>query len=495
MKNISIALTIILLSILSGCNDFLEREPVSVAVDEKFWTTKSEAESGVNGGYSLLRESLLNIMAYFAYGDLPTEEFASVGGYDYDPVRFYNLELSVPVAETWRPMRHYRDWTNFFRVIDQSNRVIARISSMSDESFTTVTEKNHLIGEGYFLRAFTYFYMSRIWGSVPLILEPYNDPLTASFFVPRSSETDVHAQITADIAMAIELLTTEVRGLKGSRATKATAYALQAHFAAWRGEYQGTIDALDAFEAQGDYSYDSATQTGYLNRFYKGTSQDNVFFIPRLLDNNESSSAWGGAIDGDIGNVTGVWIEGDVRHHIDLRSEPVWSVNASNLSNLYEAKDARLLFGFKYVGTSSATIIKYCNFNLGSESWRARYSYVLNIFRYTELRLLKAEAHAALGNSQAEDILNEVRNSRGLNPWTGTGDIYEEVMDERARELYLEGHRFYDLVRMAKYKGVFKFENMSQPDFSAGKYYWPVDPILFTNNPALKQTEFWSSLL
>ena len=500
MKKRILTLTIFFVAgVFTSCNDFLERTPQSLAVDEKFWTTESEAQAGVLGGYSLLREALSNVMAYWAYGDVPTGEFTDVAGYDFEPVRQFNLSLSVPAAEFWRPMRRYRDWSSFYKVIDQSNRIIERVSAIPEGSFTRL-DKNHLVGEGYFLRAFTYFYMTRIWGGVPLITKAYNDPLTASFYVERATEEEVHQQIESDIEKAIELLTAEQLGRPGSRANRAVAYALKAHLRAWQGDYTNALEALNSFEAEGGYGYGPRTGPAYLDRFYHGNTEDNVFYIPRLIEDNESSNRWGGAIDSDIGNNTGVWI-GNERYHIQQDKEaPNWQMNKTRLAELYTSTDSvdfRYKYGFKYTEApyNFPVVMKYLNFSVGSAVDVSRYSYVINIFRYTELRLLKAEALAALGQGEGLTILNEVRKKNNLPVWDGTGTLYEAVMEERARELFLEGHRFYDMVRMAKYKGVFKFTNMTQGEFTDGKYYWPVDPLLFTNNPSLKQTAYWSSLL
>jgi hypothetical protein len=76
-------------------------------------------------------------------------------------------------------------------------------------------------------------------------------------------------------------------------------------------------------------------------------------------------------------------------------------------------------------------------------------------------------------------------------------DLFEDIIDERGRELFLEGHRFYDLIRLAKKTGKVEFgeDKISATQFQQGKYYWPLDPVLITANSLLVQTPYWKGKL
>ena len=119
------------------------------------------------------------------------------------------------------------------------------------------------------------------------------------------------------------------------------------------------------------------------------------------------------------------------------------------------------------------------------------------VFRLADISLLKAEALAAKPTSDAAGaltIVNQLRTTRGVTtPISGvTGkDLFYAIADERGRELLLEGHRTFDLIRLERLTGEQQFPFITHADFNAGKYYWPVDPTLFLTNANLKQTTFW----
>ena len=121
------------------------------------------------------------------------------------------------------------------------------------------------------------------------------------------------------------------------------------------------------------------------------------------------------------------------------------------------------------------------------------------IFRLADIALLQAEAQAAQAEyGLARTTLNSIREKAGLPATTATNDeLFEAIIQERGRELFMEGHRYYDLVRLAKEKQIYKFgdEKMNEEEFNRGKYHWPIQPSLIETNPLFVQTEYWKSEL
>lgn len=471
---------------LASCKKFLDEKPISESTDLTFWKNEKDADQGVAAGYALLRKTLNKAdgLAFFAYGDLPTDEYTT-GEWRYSDISNVNWSISVPGSETWDRMMQMRRYDTFYSAIDQANRCIKFIPTINDDKFTSAAAKNNLIGEAYFLRAFNYFYMTRIWGDIPLVTE--SAVITDAVDLPRTKDTEVVAQCIKDVTMAISLLNWNYDNSnnRAVRANKGAAYALLAHIYAWKGDYTNCNIATDQLLNQGFYQY--VDRGNYLDIF-KGKSPEGIFEIAQS-DENE-------------GNVNGV-------SYFTLKSPYLttntgnarFTINSATLENLYNknANDKRFTNAFALTSTTDPICIKYSNITYvnGNNVITPVTHNNLIIFRLADIKLLKAEALAALNQyGPAKLVLNEVRQQAGLTGYEGTdANLFEAVIDERGRELFLEGHRFYDLVRLGKKAGIVKFgdNKISKSDFDQGKYYWPLDPALLQINKRLTQTPFWSS--
>jgi hypothetical protein len=91
--------------------------------------------------------------------------------------------------------------------------------------------------------------------------------------------------------------------------------------------------------------------------------------------------------------------------------------------------------------------------NDGQDSWQQQkytsFSTPIPIARYAEAQLIRAEA---VGASEAVDIVNALRAPHGLDPYTGPTDdasIRDLIVEERRRELFIEGFRMHDIHRFS----------------------------------------------
>jgi len=483
------------IALLTSCHKFLDQEPNSEATDQTTWKSDGDANASVAACYSLIRSAFNASITFYSYGDLASDEFSDVLGGDmaYKDIQDMNWAVAIPAANNWDPRLKVRLFTNFYTGIAQSNRCLHFISNMSASLFNgnspaeQQARKNHLLGEAYFTRAFNYFYIARVWGDAPLVTEYYAD-VTSAPALARSPQSQLLNQSIADLDQARQFL--NWRDLSSAdqvvRADKGAVFALMAHIYAWQGKYDSCNMACDSVIGSGTYSLvDGAS---YMD-IYKGQSLESIFEISQ----NSLSESMRAT---DVYSLTGVLLTPPyVNNNL---SSPWWQINTGLFSYLYnDTNDVRLRKAFVVSSGGAVECIKYSNIqNINSNTaYQVSMNNIL-VFRLADIELLKAEALAARSAPDyggALALVNSIRQRAGTTPLTGlTGnDLLYAISDERGRELFLEGHRFYDLVRQEKLTGDPQFPYMSTGEFQAGKYYWPIDPSLFLIDPKLTQTDFW----
>jgi len=108
------------------------------------------------------------------------------------------------------------------------------------------------------------------------------------------------------------------------------------------------------------------------------------------------------------------------------------------------------------------------------------------VFRYADVLLMQAEAvlRGGTGSSTGEalTLVNKIRSNRGI---TDLGSLtLDQLLDERARELYWEGWRRQDLIRFGKFLQPFQ----EKPETSDPKYLvYAIPSQQIAVNPNLKQ--------
>lgn len=107
------------------------------------------------------------------------------------------------------------------------------------------------------------------------------------------------------------------------------------------------------------------------------------------------------------------------------------------------------------------------------------------VFRYSDVLLMQAEAILRGGTGSATsalELVNTIRTNRGINALTNLS--LDNLLDERARELYWEGWRRQDLIRFGKFLQAWQ-EKAADPDPKTLVYPIPSQQIAV--NPNLQQ--------
>jgi starch-binding outer membrane protein, SusD/RagB family len=104
------------------------------------------------------------------------------------------------------------------------------------------------------------------------------------------------------------------------------------------------------------------------------------------------------------------------------------------------------------------------------------------LIRFADVMLMKAEALIRLGrNAEALEIVNNIREARNASLFSDVN--LEILLEERARELYWEGHRRQDMVRHGIFLGSWHLKEPSTAQY----FVYPIPPQDEIANPNLSQ--------
>ena len=467
-----------------SCKKILDLQPHDTTFTSAYFTNGEDANTAIAGAYALLRSTLLNNYSYFTYGDAPSGEFAITDAF-YSPIVSGQFTGSNVSSGLW-------NWQTEYQLMQQINLIINKVPQIDISKFTDKDDKLQITGEAYFLRAYIYFYMSRVWGDVPLKLTPDLD-LSTSVNIPRSPAATVLAQCLSDLRVAeadLKYGYTDV-SQTAVRANKGSAMALQAHIKEWMGDYAGCDTATNAVITQGGYQLvDSADYA----KVFIGKTIEGIFEINIDYSQNEGYEAtdnYGGYVPTLSYPI------------IANKSSLQWPLNTSYFNKIYvDTNDIRARKFFYQPQSNAGQTIKYSNviYADGSAKNDPRLSNNIIIFRLADIILLRAEALNHLGRSQeAITLVNQIRKRANTSPYPTKADpdLTTAILEERLRELFYEGQSYYDLVRTKKLTTY--NDNFPGTQFGTGGpkdgWLWPIDPNMFKDDFTLTQTPYWQGKL
>lgn len=221
----------LLLGGLTGCNDFLDREPLDSVIPEKYFTSESDLAAYTINAYSF--ETVTDAYGINFFGkDNDTDNQASGDS----PAFWIPGQKKVPSGEgEW-------DWSK----IRACNYFFDNTLPKFEAGTITGNQDNvkHYIGEMYVIRAYNYYKLLVSLGDLPIIttaLPDIEETLVESS--KRQPRNKVARFILDDLQKATELLLDKSPGGK-NRISKNVAYLLRARVAlfeaTWEKYHKGT---------------------------------------------------------------------------------------------------------------------------------------------------------------------------------------------------------------------------------------------------------------
>jgi len=205
----------IMLTLNSGCTDFLTEELRGSFSSETFYQNDKQALQAVNGVYNAIAFSNPD-NAIWIFGDVASDD-AVKGGNPGDQSEITYIDEFTADANNGIVSDY---WSFAYEAIARANNVIANVPAVTMDE----TLKNRIIGEAKFIRAYSYFNLVNIFGKVPLKLLPQ---LTfEAIHVPLFEIADIYARIEQDLTDAAAVLPVSYTASDMGRVTKGAALGL-----------------------------------------------------------------------------------------------------------------------------------------------------------------------------------------------------------------------------------------------------------------------------
>ena len=485
-----------------ACKDFLVEEPRSFTTTDTFYKTGADLNIATVAVYSAIR-------GLQGFGNWPNLELAS------DQARADNREPNAGTRSgdhlDWDASTGQTGgyWGLMYGVITRANLVLDRGPEIDSPN---AQMKTYNLAEARFLRAYAYFFLTKVYDDVPLLLTPEEqaDPRPT-----RSPVEQVHTAVLEDLRAAEADLperwtSTDGFGLPTQgRVTKGAARMALADFHLWRSsflsknEWQLASDAAKRVIDSGVWSL----QNDYIRTFLPANrgNSEMIFVITNTGKDARTSNPWqlfyyprDWGID--------VWGGWGLIHPTD------WFYNSYQLGD-YRKEAGYISGGCSGGGSCLAAFAdgpmpyKYRKSDNGA-SWPMG-DVDAPLYRYAEAILFYAEAQNELGNTGvAITNLNLIRARarRGTgsesrsSPADYTGPttrlaVREAIYLERAWELAFEAKRWFDLVRRDSMEPGYWMTSLRTHDpnaerlrpLSLHKKRFPIPTAQIVANPSLTQ--------
>jgi hypothetical protein len=452
MKNISTKYTYIfsffLLLGLTSCDNALDVDlPSNQLSSESVYSTETTAEAAVNGIYQSMVADFYYNRVHSVLGETADELVPRTG--------IANIYSSNEIPETDGTINS--NWGELYKIIYNANNVIEGITKSTT---LNATKSKNWIAEAKFLRAYSYFYLTNLWGNVPLVLTTNVD---VSALLPQSSQEVVYAQIVLDLTDASKDLPTDYKNYKNERirATKWAAETLLARVNLYLGKWtEAAAHATAVINQTG--SYKIITGLEHDNSPFISDNDEAILQIPYFnVDYTyEGSSVFttGGALLLRKGNA--LFETGDAR-------KTNWTIDIKDRNGVFLG-----IAPYKYQNGFDSSPIERST-----------------LLRLAELYLIRAEARVKSNDiTGAQQDINVIRNRAllGSTTLTDPNQLLDLIALERQREFFAEnGHRWLDLKRTGKLDETLSV--LSDKIWKSSDSLYPIPDEAIRSNPFLIQ--------
>jgi len=420
---------------------------------EQAYSNAQDVQNGMIGAFYSLGTYRFYGRDVVALGDMASDlaQASASSGHYLSIYQYTFSDTDGDIEDIWN--YGYKTIDKCVRTIKGGKEVLAKTEELKLDGNEEIMVKM-AIAECYALRALSTFTLTNIFGlpyqngknnsqlGVPLLID---EPLQPFVNTERKTVEECYAQILSDIASAKEYYVDD-KYLPGENAfffNMSAINALEARVYLYMGKYaeakKAAQEALKLLKNGDNYALPS--NDIYVSSWSSiAVNDETIFSISKTDDDNLSANALNTLYGSYKGSVTNILK--DFFGENDIRAQVL---------NVY---------AFKYQGTSTAQAVSN-----------------IPVFRKSEMYLILAECNAQM------DAIDEAKKALFYTAKRDTDiesaddlpatkeDLLSFVADERVRELYLEGHRWFDARRTGMKLDV---KGGNAKNFDVAKFVYPI---------------------
>jgi len=499
IKIIQVWAILFMTGVIVSCNeDFLQPKPLSIFMPENTYTDKTAMISLLNDCRHTYKQEFIGNMQIVCT-EYNASDLCIYGEMYSGGLKDFDLQMTPTSVANLDIVNSGSYWNFGFAAIKSANVVISRYDKAT---YDTEADKNEILAEGYFHRAYWYYRLVHQYGDVPFIDGEITRPTVDLFTMSRKS---ILNHMVTDMEFAVQHLPVSVQFGEVSRTA---GYHLLTKLYLSVGRFDDAIRvATEVIERSGlalmKSRFGTRFNAEFLGQMYEGnvlwdlfrkenisisTNTEGIFIAQDRVEfrNNGATSDGSGrtrsfapywlGLPGMIreGPLYEYLLRGvafsrpstytaytlwancgdDLRHNWpnwfpmdSLRyNDPTQANYGQPVQKPLDDDSIRNWFPYQYYKIYVPDELRDPKTNNDS-----RGGYTDNyIFRLAETYLLRAEAYWWTNNLEsAKNDINEVRGRANAPLITAADVTIDYILDERARELYSEEPRKTELTRIA----------------------------------------------
>lgn len=467
-----------LFMLLSACNGDLDIINNSAVSSNSMWQEEGDATAAMYGLYNKFRSSFSE--GYMYWGEYRTGLWGD--GLTGQTSRDQVYQNQIPTNHT------FADWTNLYTTINNANLILKHAQNIQ---FKTEESKNEVLANAYFVRAFCYYWIGRIWGDAPLLLDGFESDNQEGLFPTRNPADAIFKQVGEDADKALTLIP---QNINKNIASKASISMLKADYDLWmykvrKGGDSYLKDAADKVNyVLSNSSY--ALESNYADVFNDNSGKEIIFEWSYIQDEFTSGSTNDYLVPSQY--VSNEYINNPVQ----TGSHQQWCFYTQEYKTFLTSipTDQRIKESFEtFYDSSKNQTFQWINKFKGHwvNNTRVFDSDVI-VYRYADAILMDAEIKLAENNiTGAIEALNKIaKRAYGQDNYYATtisaAEVKDAIITERKKEFCAEGKLWWDFIRL----DVAFSENsyLRGRENEKNVLLWPISQNSINKNPTLKQT-------